>query len=197
MMWPLTHPFRRGEKEEPRPREILKSARKTRTTYRPSIIVQWSISFAWAACPSDCTSASYRVTPRHTDAFGYRNKSRSFSSRRRPLAQALLSRPRNRMYWLDSSFRPMIPWTWVVARAWPPNGTSREAEIAGFAKRYGWRRVTTKRDSAQSSINSRSVTEHFGFPDKRTVAVSAARRPQNQVASWSRDTRIAGVSYEN
>jgi hypothetical protein len=26
-----------------------------------------------------------------------------------------------------------------LSRAWPPNGTSREAEIAGFAKRYGWR----------------------------------------------------------
>jgi hypothetical protein len=26
-----------------------------------------------------------------------------------------------------------------LSRVWPPNGTSREAEIADFAKRYGWR----------------------------------------------------------
>jgi hypothetical protein len=26
-----------------------------------------------------------------------------------------------------------------LSLAWPPNGTSREAEIACFAKRYGWR----------------------------------------------------------
>ena len=26
-----------------------------------------------------------------------------------------------------------------LSRVWPPNGASREAEIAYFAKRYGWR----------------------------------------------------------
>ena len=26
-----------------------------------------------------------------------------------------------------------------LSRVWPPNGTSREAEIADFAERYGWR----------------------------------------------------------
>jgi hypothetical protein len=26
-----------------------------------------------------------------------------------------------------------------LSRAWPPSGTSREAEIAGFAQRFGWR----------------------------------------------------------
>ena len=26
-----------------------------------------------------------------------------------------------------------------LSRAWPPNGVSREAEIAHFAKSYGWR----------------------------------------------------------
>ena len=26
-----------------------------------------------------------------------------------------------------------------LSGAWPPNGTSRETEIAHFAKRYGWR----------------------------------------------------------
>jgi len=26
-----------------------------------------------------------------------------------------------------------------LSRVWPPNGISREAEIACFAKRYGWR----------------------------------------------------------
>lgn len=26
-----------------------------------------------------------------------------------------------------------------LSRAWPPNGTSRENEIAYFARRYGWR----------------------------------------------------------
>ena len=26
-----------------------------------------------------------------------------------------------------------------LSRVWPPNGTSREAEIAYFAKTYGWR----------------------------------------------------------
>jgi hypothetical protein len=26
-----------------------------------------------------------------------------------------------------------------LSRVWPPNGKSREAEIACFAKRYGWR----------------------------------------------------------
>jgi len=26
-----------------------------------------------------------------------------------------------------------------LSRAWPPTGTSREAEIAHFAKRFGWR----------------------------------------------------------
>jgi hypothetical protein len=26
-----------------------------------------------------------------------------------------------------------------LSRVWPPNGTSREAEIAVFAKRFGWR----------------------------------------------------------
>jgi hypothetical protein len=26
-----------------------------------------------------------------------------------------------------------------LSRVWPPNGPSREAEIADFAKRYGWR----------------------------------------------------------
>jgi len=26
-----------------------------------------------------------------------------------------------------------------LSRAWPPTGTAREAEIAHFAKRFGWR----------------------------------------------------------
>jgi len=26
-----------------------------------------------------------------------------------------------------------------LSRTWPPNGTSREAEIAAFAQRFGWR----------------------------------------------------------
>jgi hypothetical protein len=26
-----------------------------------------------------------------------------------------------------------------LSQLWPPNGTSREAEVAEFARRYGWR----------------------------------------------------------